>query len=135
MIMSNLEIIKSLYEAFEDGNLSRILEILDSQVEWIESEGIPYGGVFIGHKAVLEGVFEKIAAEWDNFQANTDEFIDAGDTIITLGFDSGTYKATGKKMKAATASFWTLKAGKVIKFRQYIDTLEIVSATLTEADN
>ncbi len=127
--MSNLDIIKNLYKAFEQGDISSILEILDPQVEWIESEGIPYGGVFIGHEAVLQGVFQKIAAEWDNFQATVDEFIDAGDIIITVGFDSGTYKATGKKMQAATASFWTLKAGKVIKFRQYIDTLKVVSAT------
>ncbi|MEL7037124.1 MAG: nuclear transport factor 2 family protein [Cyanobacteria bacterium J06592_8] len=126
--MNNLEIIKNLYKAFECGDISTILEILDTEVEWIESEGIPYGGVFIGHEAVLQGVFEKIAAEWDNFQAITEEFIDAGDTIITLGFDRGTYKATGKTMQAATASFWTLKAGKVIKFRQYIDTLKVVSA-------
>ena len=126
--MSNVDIIKSLYQAFERGDISSVLDVLDPNVEWIESEGIPYGGTFVGHEAVLNGVFQKIGSEWDNFQAHVDEFLDAGDRVITLGFDSGTYKATGKSMRAATASIWTLKNGKVVKFVQYIDTLKVVAA-------
>jgi hypothetical protein len=38
---------------------------------------------------VLNGVFGKIGAEWDNFQAHVAEYIDAGDRVITLGYDSG----------------------------------------------
>ena len=95
--MSNVEIIKGLYQAFEQGDLwPASFNVLDPNVEWIESEGIPYGGTFIGHEAILNGVFQKIGAEWDNFQAHVDEFLDAGDSVVTLGFDSGTYKATGK---------------------------------------
>ena len=127
--MSNVDIIKSLYQAFAKGDLDLVSELLDPSVEWIESEGIPYGGVFHGYEAVLNGVFAKIGAEWDNFTAHVDQFIDAGDIVVTLGTDSGVYKATGKKMSAATASIWTLKDGKVIKFRQYIDTLAVVNAT------
>jgi hypothetical protein len=58
--MSNIDIIKSLYQTFERGDISSVLNILDPNVEWIESEGIPYGGTFIGHEAVLNGVFHKI---------------------------------------------------------------------------
>ena len=126
--MNNLEIIKSLYRAFDRGDLDTILDLIDSNVEWVESEGIPYGGKFIGKDAVVKGVFQKIGAEWDNFHADAEEFIDAGEKIITLGYDSGTYKATGKSMSAPTASIWTLENGKVIKFVQYIDTFKVVSA-------
>lgn len=98
---------------------------------WIESEGIPYGGTFIGRDAVFAGVFAKIAAEWDGFTTEVDEVIYAGDRVITLGRDSGTFKATGKSMTAPTASIWTLSPqGKVVKFVQYIDTQAVVSATL-----
>jgi hypothetical protein len=126
--MSNVEIIKSLYKAFEEGDLDSIFAILAPDVEWIESDGVPYGGTFRGHEAVLEGVFTKIGTEWEHFRANVEQFIDAGNIVVTLGVDSGTYKATGKRMKAPTASIWTLKDGKVIKFRQYIDTLAVANA-------
>ncbi len=127
--MSNIDVIKRLYQAFAEGDIDSVSALLDPSVEWIESDGIPYGGVFKGYEAVLNGVFTKIGAEWENFTADVDQFIDAGDIVVTLGTDSATYKATGKKMIAPTASIWTLKNGKVVKFRQYIDTLAVVNAT------
>ncbi len=126
--MSNIDVIKRLYQAFSEGDIDSVSALIDPSVEWIESDGIPYGGVFKGYEAVLNGVFAKIGAEWDNFTAHVDQFIDAGDIVVTLGTDSATYKATGKKMIAPTASIWTLKNGKVVKFRQYIDTLAVVNA-------
>ncbi|AFZ34725.1 hypothetical protein Sta7437_1154 [Stanieria cyanosphaera PCC 7437] len=98
--MNNLEIIKSLYRAFDQGDLDTILDLIAPNMEWFESEGIPYGGKFIGKDAVVTGVFQKIGAEWDNFRADVEEFIDAGEKIIALGYDSGIYKATGKSMTA-----------------------------------
>ena len=127
--MNNVDVIKSLYQAFAAGDIDSVRTLLDPSVEWIESDGIPYSGTFKGYEAVLTGVFAKIGAEWDNFTAHVDQFIDAGDIVVTLGTDSGTYKATGQNMSAPTASIWTLKDGKVIKFRQYIDTLAVVNAT------
>ena len=128
--MNNLDIIKTLYQAFEKGEIDTILDILAPNVEWHESEKLPYGGTFIGRDAVFAGVFEKIGAQWDNFQAHVEEFIDGGDKIVTLGFDRGTYKDTGKSMEAPTASIWTLKEGKVVKFVQYIDTMKVWEATI-----
>lgn len=127
---SNLEIVQSLYAAFAAGDGETILAILHPDVIWIESEGIPYGGTFFGRDAVFEGVFNKIAAEWDGFTAEVDELLVATDgRVISLGRDSGTYKATGKSMTAPTASFWTLNdEGQVIEFRQYIDTLAVMGA-------
>lgn len=125
--MGNLEIIQGLYAAFAVGDIERVLAVLDPQIEWHESEGIPYGGTFVGHQAILDGVFGQIGAQWDNFSARVDQYLDAGDQIVTLGVDSGTYKATGRSMSAPAASVWTLRDGKVIKFVQYIDTLAVAS--------
>ncbi|MGB3570457.1 MAG: nuclear transport factor 2 family protein [Phormidesmis sp.] len=127
--MNNVEIVRCVYKAFSEGDMETVSRLLSPSVEWIESDGIPYGGVFKGYAAVVEGVFAKIGAEWTDFTAHVDEFIDAGDVVVTLGTDSGTYKATGKRMSASAASIWTVKDGKVVKFRQYIDTLAIAIAT------
>ena len=128
--MNNLDIIKQLYQDFAQGNIDNVFAVLAPDVEWIESDGIPYGGRFVGHEAILQGVFAKIGEEWDDFSAQVNQYIDGGDHIITLGVDSGTFKATGKRMSAPTASVWTLKDGKIIKFVQYIDTLAVHKATI-----
>ncbi|MEM7583335.1 MAG: nuclear transport factor 2 family protein [Acidobacteriota bacterium] len=127
----NVRIIESLYAAFAGGDTDTILELIDEDVIWIESEGIPYGGTFIGRDAVFAGVFGRIAEEWDDFTATVDDtFAARGNRVIVIQRDGGTFKATGKSMEAEAISIWTLDNGRVVRFRQVIDTQEVVSATL-----
>jgi len=56
------------------------------------------------------------------------QYFDAGDSIIVTGRYSGAYKATGKKIDAQFAHFWTLAGGKVTRFQQYTDTLQAAQA-------
>lgn len=128
----NLEIVLSLYDAFAAGDTDTILDVIHPDVVWVESDGIPYGGTFLGRDAVFAGVFAKIAAEWDGFTAEVFEAFEAdGGRVVTLGEDSGTFKATGKHMSAPTATVWTLDGqGRVVRFTQYIDTLAVHGATV-----
>lgn len=128
----NEETVLALYEAFAVGDLDTILAIIHPDVVWVESEGIPYGGTFIGRDAVFAGVFAKIAEEWDDFTAEINLIFAAeADRVVVLGQDSGTFKATGKSMVAPAASIWTLnKDNQVVRFEQYIDTRAVYEATL-----
>ena len=121
--MTNLNSIKAVYEAFAKGDIPSVLEILSRDIDWTEAEGFPYGGTYHGPKAVLEGVFMRLGAEWKDFAAVPHEFIDGGDTIVALGKYSGTYKATNKSFEADFAHVWNLREGKAVRFVQYVDTL------------
>lgn len=121
--MSNLNSVRSVYDAFAKGDIPAVLGFLSPDIEWTEAEGFPYGGTYNGPNAVLEGVFMRLGGEWDGFRVVPDEFIDAADTIVVLGKYSGTYKATGKSFKANFAHVWKIQAGKAVRFVQYVDTL------------
>jgi ketosteroid isomerase-like protein len=121
--MSNLNRIKAVYDAFAKGDIMSVLEVFSAAIDWTEAEGFPYGGTYHGPKAVLEGVFMRLGAEWEGFAAVPHEFIDGGDTIVALGKYSGTYKATGKSFQAEFAHVWKLSEGKAVRFVQYVDTL------------
>ena len=121
--MSNLKAVQGLYEAFAQGDVPAVLGFLDPDIAWTEAEGFPYGGTYHGPNAVLSGVFMRLATEWDGYAAVPDEFIDGGDTVVALGRYSGTYKITGKSFQANFAHVWKIKAGKAIRFVQYVDTL------------
>lgn len=40
--MSNVEIVKSVYEAFGRGDVPSVLAAIDPRIEWSEAEGNPY---------------------------------------------------------------------------------------------
>lgn len=126
--MSNLQRIKSVYEAFAKGDVPGVLGVLSSDIDWTEAEGFPYGGTYHGPKAVLEGVFMRLGMEWQGFAAVPHEFVDGGDTIVALGRYSGTYKATNKSFQADFAHVWKLRDGKATRFVQYVDTLLVQRA-------
>ena len=120
--MTNAETIQAVYDAFGKGDIPNVLAAMDSKVEWIEAEGFPYAGTYVGPDAVLQGVFMRLGTEWDGYQAAPDEVLDAGDTIVGLGHYSGRYKATGKEFRAPFAHVFNLRDGKIVRFRQYTDT-------------
>jgi ketosteroid isomerase-like protein len=118
----NLDVVRSVYNAFAVGDIPAVLATLSPAIEWTEAEGGPYGGISVGPQAVLENVFMKLGGEWSAFAAVAHEFVADGSTVVALGEYSGTYKATGKSFKAPFAHVWKLKDGKAVSFHQYTDT-------------
>jgi ketosteroid isomerase-like protein len=126
--MKTVDVIRNVYGALARGDVPAVLAALDPAIRWTEAEGFPYGGTYIGPDAVLEGVLTRLGTEWDGFQAIPDEFIDGGDAIVALGFYRGTYRATGRSMRAAFAHVWHVRDNKAVKFVQYVDTRKVAEA-------
>lgn len=123
----NIELIRSLYNNFATGNVPAVLAAMSPDIIWNEAENFPYadGNPYIGPKAVLNGVFARCGGEWDGFAVKVDEVLDAGDTIIATGRYLGTFKATGRAQNTQMAHIWHIANGKVVRFQQYADTLQV----------
>lgn len=121
-MISNLDTIRCLCEAFARGDVPAVLAALAQDVSWTEAEGFPYGGTYSGPDAVLAGVSMRLGTEWEGYAAVPHEFVAQGDTVVSLGEYSGEYKATGRRFTASFAHVWHLKNGKVVRFRQCTDT-------------
>jgi ketosteroid isomerase-like protein len=126
----NLETVRSLYAAFAKGDVPTVLGVLAPNIEWREADNFIYadGNPYVGPTAVLQGVFLRLATEWDGFAANPEQFFDAGETVIVTGRYTGAYKATGKSVNAQFVHCWTLEGGKAARFQQYADTLQVAQA-------
>ena len=131
--MNNVDLIRGAYDAFAKGDVPTVLGLLSPDINWTEAEGFPYGGTYVGPRAVLENVFMRLGTEWEGFAAVPHEFIDGGDSVVALGKYSGTYKATGKSFQADFAHVWKMKDGKAVKFVQYADTALVQRALETSA--
>ncbi len=127
MSRANVEVIRSVYDAFAAGDVAGVLGRMSPDIRWIEAENFPYAdrNPYIGPEAVLQGVFARCAGEWDGFSVKIEELLDAGDTVVALGRYGGVYKATGRAQHTQIAHVWRLRDGKAVAFQQHADTLHV----------
>jgi uncharacterized protein len=130
MSQKNLETVRGIYEAFDRGDIPKVLGQMEHNIEWNEAENFIYAdrNPYLGPQAVLEGVFMRLGSEWDGFTVTPEEWLDAGNRVVVLGNYRGTHKATGKSVQAQFAHVWGVKQGRVVRFQQYTDTKQFAEA-------
>jgi ketosteroid isomerase-like protein len=130
MSQENVALIRAIYDAFAAGDVPGVLGRMDPGIVWNEAESFLYadGNPYVGPEAVLAGVFARIGAEWNGFEATPEELLDAGDVVVALGRYRGTHKATGRPMDSQLAHVWRVRDGKAAGFQQYTDTLQAARA-------
>jgi uncharacterized protein len=130
MSQKNVETVRAIYEAFDRGDIPKALGQMEQTIRWNEAENFIYAdrNPYVGPQAVLEGVFMRLASEWDGFTVTPEEWLDAGHHVVVLGSYSGTHKATGKSVRAQFAHVWGVNQGRVVRFQQYTDTKQFAEA-------
>jgi len=124
----NRDIIRRTYEGSSEENGKNLLAVLSPEVEWTEAEGFPYAGAYIGVEALMQGVFHRLATEWDGYKAVVHRYLADGDHVAAFGVYSGTYKPTGKAMTAHFAHLYELRDGRILRMQQYVDSAKVVEA-------
>lgn len=77
----------------------------------------------------MAGVFQRLATEWDGYQAKVHTYLADGDRVAAFGVYTGTYRATGKAMTASFAHLYRIQAGKIVSMEQYVDSHPVQLAT------
>lgn len=124
MSQEDVATMRAAYEAFNRADIPGALEAFHPQIEWHELEGNPQApGIFHGPQSVADDVFATIPPNWDEFQADIEDFIDAGEHIVVTGHFRGRAKGDGGLLDAEFAHVWRMRDGKAIHFTNYADTL------------
>ena len=133
MSEENVSLVRSLYEAFNRGDVDAVLGAFDENIEWYEAEGMPGGGLHRGPQAVAENVFGQITSDIDNFAVNMDEAYADRDEVVTVATYSGTAHESGKELRQQAVHAWTVRNGKIARFRQFMDTVKYNEVLAVEA--
>ena len=122
---SHLSTLQAVYEAFSKGDVPAVLDKFHPEIEWREPESLPYGDQ-VGPAAVAQNVFSRVVQDISGFTIAIDEFVDGGDTIVTLGTYRGTGARTGIPLNTPFVHVWKFRDGKLSYFRTYTDTKQWV---------
>ncbi len=121
------DLVRSFYVKLKQGDAAGALALMAPDIEWVTMWRYKVDGR--GPERVAEGIFKPLMAEWSSFALEPSEFIADADTVVSLGRFVGVHGATGKLAEAGYAHVWTVRDGRIARFRQYIDTLSIAEAS------
>jgi ketosteroid isomerase-like protein len=113
----NLEIVHSIYDAFNRRDTGAILDVIDPAIS-IEDYGVIDGATYHG----LSGVSEFIAfqaASWAGQRVEAKELIEAGDSLVAVVRLSAEGPSSGVPVADEFAHMWELQDGKVRGLRVY----------------
>ena len=121
--VSNVSIVRRAYEAFSRGDMDAVVADMHDEIEWQQAQGLPHGGTYRGLDEVRRNVFDPLDRDWwSEFSAEPDELLDAGDEVVALGRYRGVAKGTGRRLDVPFVHVWSLRDGRVWRFRQFLDT-------------
>jgi uncharacterized protein len=130
MSNANIALVQNLYTAFGKGDMPALLAGMAADIDWHSggrASDFPGFGPRKGHGAVQD--FFKIIADNNDFAHFTPrEFYAADDKVFVLGDYAITLKKTGKKMESDWAHIFTIRNGKVTRFREFLDTAQAAEA-------
>jgi hypothetical protein len=128
MSKEDVQTVTGAYDAFNSGDIDSVLAALDDNVEWYEpGGGNAPSGTFKGHQSVASDVFASVAANFDEFRAEPDQFIDAGEYVVAVGRFRGRSKG-GKELDAAFVHVAKMRSGKEVEFFNHVSADEWADA-------
>lgn len=117
-----------MFAAFRAKDAEGIRRVMHPDIEWIQNAGFP-GGHWRGVDDVLGNAFTRLRTEWTGWRADVTEWLEAGDSVVAIGVYRATHNVTGKAMEAAFAHVYDVRDGRVVRMRQFTDTLMVERAT------
>ena len=127
MSQENVEIARRLNEAFNRGDLTAVLELLDPGFEWWDRADDPGATVHRGHDG-----FSKFIADLDadivEMQVEVREFADMGDYVVADVRVHGRGRASGAAFEEHEVHVLRLRDGKATELREYRSRADALEA-------
>jgi uncharacterized protein len=126
----NVEVVRRGFEAFADGGLDAMAEFWDPDINWRAAEGaIDDVGEMHGRVAVRRYVQDWLDT-FDDSSVVVEELRDVGDDrVLAIQRAKARAKLSGVEIDLRYAVVYTLRAGRVVRAREYLsvdDALEAV---------
>jgi ketosteroid isomerase-like protein len=127
MSQENVEIVRRLVEAWNEGNVDTFLSFFDHDCEVIFSPEVPEPGPFRGH-AELRQWAQGFLAAWQSHQAEVIETQAARDMVVVSLHLVGRGGGSGVEMEETDAHLLTFRNGRIVHWHNFVDYSEALEA-------
>ncbi|MEB3281701.1 MAG: nuclear transport factor 2 family protein [Lyngbya sp.] len=126
----NIQLTQQIFQAFAEGNVPFLLNILADDIEWYVAgsrEHLPLAGTYQGREQVAQ-VFQKVGQYLELQHFKPEEFVAQNHQVAVFGKAKGRIRPNNCLVEYDWVHLYTWQEGKVIKFREYLDTGAMASA-------
>jgi ketosteroid isomerase-like protein len=126
MTQENVEVVRQVYGAFQEGDSEKVMNLVSPDVELHgTSGGLSDGSVARGIEAVRQ-TFEMWDEDWET-ELSPQEFIDAGEQVVVLQQELRRGRGSGVEVEAKTAVLYGLHDGRLIRIQGFMSQDEALS--------
>ena len=128
MSQENVEIVRSMYEAFNDGDGERALAYLHPEAELHQPPELPDSGAYYGLAEFQRGI-NLWLGEWESFRYEIEGLTDAGDKVLMEIRLWGIAKGSGVETERRDVfHLWTIRDGKAQRCEVYFNRPDALEA-------
>jgi uncharacterized protein len=128
MSQENVEMVRRAYEAYSRGDIDGAVSDFAPDCRYTAAGLIPdRTGVFHGPEGYKEFI-GWVRSEFDDVQAEVDELVDAGDTVVVGATLRGRGRQSGARAKFTFWQVWTMQNGKFARGQGFASPAEALEA-------
>ena len=129
MSQQNVEIVRRVMRCFADANIDSALVDIHPQatLDWSNSNA-PDRGVYKGHAAWRAFLSARDDALGERRFDSVELLTPSDDTVVLMGRVQERGRASGVEVESRGAAVWTLREGKIIRFKVYQSSDEALKA-------
>ena len=131
--LSPLDTIQAVYGAFARADIPSLLDLVDDDVDWARDIEFP-GGEVVPHlrhgigKAVATAYFEAVGSGMEIHKFAPRTFAVSGDDVLVVLDVEVTVRATGKRIAFDEVHEFTVRDGRIVRYRPHLDTAQQIAA-------
>jgi ketosteroid isomerase-like protein len=135
MSAANIAAIREGFEAFNSGDVARILAFTDPGFETeVPPELSAEPDTYRGHEGVRR-YFESFAEAMNEVHFEPEQFWTAGDLVVVTAVLTAKGKRTGIPVEQRIAQVWTLRDGRALRAETYAELSEALQAAGLSAED
>jgi ketosteroid isomerase-like protein len=132
MSPTNLEIVRSMYERREGGDMY-VGEFVHPEIDFVRfgSEAPDFAGEWHGIEGLRRATVEYLNV-WEDYQFEVERMIDLGDRVLILERHSARGRRSGADISQDVGTLLTLRDGLIVRWEYYwerADALEAAGVT------
>ena len=128
MSEADFEVVRAAWAACSSGDIDRMLEFLDPDVELVPFGAMMEGKSYRGYDGVREWFRRDIEPNWTEFQTLPEEFSRVGDRILVFGQWIARGRTSGVHLHVAATWIVDVRDGKIVRWQTYTDREEALQA-------